>query len=419
MNDLIQRLERLDRRGWRFGLDITRELLGRLGNPERRLAFAHVAGTNGKGSTCAILESLLRRSGLRTGLYTSPHLSDIRERFQIDGQLISARDFRRLASRVLEAGEAVRRRQGRGPTTFEALTALAAVWFREKGVDLAVWEVGLGGRLDATNVIETLAVALIAPIGLEHQAWLGNTLRSIAREKAGILKPGGKAATCQDHPEALDAIRDAARRAGTELWTGGEDFKWRATRKGLRWETPGFGGDFILRNRPPYDVGNAALALAGFHLLRLRGFVSGPPDPRAVTETCWPGRFEVVSRRPLVLLDGAHNPAGARRLAEGLRKVYPGRKWIVLNGFLEDKRYDECVRALAPCARGAVVTHPSSSRAERGDRVVREWERNGVKAVWMRDPVQAYHHGRHVAGEDGLLVFGSLYLVGEIRRRSR
>jgi dihydrofolate synthase/folylpolyglutamate synthase len=354
---------------------------------------------------------------LRTGLYTSPHLSDIRERFQIDGQLISTKDFKRLASRVLEAGEAVRRKSGRGPTTFEALTVLALLWFREKKVDRVVWEVGLGGRLDATNVIDPPVVALITPIGLEHQAWLGDTLGEIAREKAGILKPGTWAATLQDHGEALRAIREKALGVGAGLWVGGEDFKWRATRKGLRWETPGFGGDFTLRNRPPYDVGNAALALAGFHLLRLRGFVSGPPNPRALTEACWPGRFEIMSRRPLVLLDGAHNPAGARRLAEGLRKNHPRRKWVVLNGFLKDKRYGECVRALAPCALEAVVTHPSSSRAERGDRVVREWERNGVRAVWMRDPTQAYRHALRVAGGDGLLVCGSLYLVGEIRRQ--
>jgi dihydrofolate synthase/folylpolyglutamate synthase len=417
MQTLIQRLESLDRQGWRFGLDITRALLAQLGDPQRGLSFAHVAGTNGKGSTCSYLSSLLAARGLKTGLYTSPHLCDVRERFQINGVPITAGEFKRWAERVLAAGQAVKRRTGRGPTTFEALTALAALWFKDRGVEVAVWEVGLGGRLDATNAIDTPAVALLAPVGLEHCDYLGDTVAKIAREKAGILKPGVKAATVQDHPEALKVIRDSASRAGAELWVGDEDFKYRATRRGLRWEAPGFEGEFVLKDRPPYDVDNAALALAGYHLLRLQGFVSGPPTASAVMDARWPGRFEVVSKKPLVLLDGAHNPAGARRLAEGLRACYPGRKWVVLNGFLRDKAYGECVEAWAPLASRAIVTEPPVARSEQGDQVVREWEKRGVRALWIKDPAQALAYGMNSCGRDGLLVCGSLYLIGQIRSR--
>jgi dihydrofolate synthase/folylpolyglutamate synthase len=415
MRRWVSRLEALDRQGWRFGLDVTRALLAELGDLQKTLVFAHVAGSNGKGSTCAYLARLLERDGLKVGLYTSPHLVHIRERFRVDGHAIPERDFDRLAEAVLFAGRRVAARLDHGPTTFEALTALAVLWFWEQRVDVVVWETGLGGRLDATNAIDTPAVALIAPVGLEHQEWLGSTLWDIAGEKAGILKEGGRAASLQTHPEAARRIRRVAEEVGCELWEAGRDFRFRPTREGLRWSCLGSEGSFPLAHRPPYDVANAALALAGYHLLRLRGLASRPPSPEALSQTRWPARFELLSSRPLVLMDGAHNPEGVRRLGEGLRARYPGRRWTVLNGFLRDKQVDECLHLLAPFASSAVVTMPPTDRAEKGEVVVRAWERRGVPVRWVGDPRQALAFASRQAGEGGLLICGSLYLCGLLR----
>ena len=418
MNGLIRKIEALDRQGWRFGLDVTLALFRELGDPQLSLRFAHVAGSNGKGTTCAYLASLLQASGLKTGLYTSPHLTNIRERFQINGRLIPERDFTRLAKLALAAGQKVKRSLGHAPTTFEALTGIAALWFQEQKVDLVVWETGLGGRLDATNAIPTPAVALISPVDLEHQEWLGRTIAKIAGEKAGILKPGGRAAVWQDHPEASAAIRAQSDRVGCDLWEAGKQFKIRATPKGFRWSCPGFEWDFYLRNRPPYDVANASLALMGYHLLRLQGIVSAPPSVKALAATCWPGRFETVSRHPLVLLDGAHNPAGARKLVEGLRKVYPARKWIVMGGYLKGKNHEEFIRLLAPHVKIALVSAPPSERAEDPERVVNAWEKAGVRAFWVRRPDHAVRLAKNWAGPKvGILATGSLYLLGEYRVR--
>lgn len=415
MTSVVSRLESLDRHGWRFGLDVTRRLFAELGDPQKTLRFAHVAGSNGKGSTCAYLAALLERSGLRVGLYTSPHLTDIRERFRVSGLAIASRDFERLARETLSACGRVRRTLGHSPTTFEALTALAARWFWEQRVDIVIWETGLGGRLDATNAIDAPEVALITPISLEHREWLGNTLDAIAGEKAGILKAGGRAATLQAHPEAARRIRREAATRGCELWEAGEAFRLRRVRGVFRWSCPGFEGDFTLPGRPPYDEANASLAIAGYHLLRLRGVASGPPDLAALGAARWPARFETISREPLVLMDGAHNPDGVARLAEGLRARFPGRKWTVLNGFLSGKNAPACIRVLAPFAERSVVTMPPNARAASGAAIAREWERWGVPTRWVGDNAQALAFARRKAGREGLLICGSLYLCGELR----
>jgi len=415
MKSLVSRLEALDRQGWRFGLDITHALFSEFRDLHRTLRFAHVAGSNGKGSTCAYLAKLLQGSGLKVGLYTSPHLVDIRERFRVNGQAVPQKDFDRLAKDVLAAGQRVQRRMGHGPTTFEALTALAVRWFWEQRVDVVVWETGLGGRLDATNAIEPPEVALITPISLEHQEWLGKTIEAIAGEKAGILKPGCRAATLQTKLGALQRIRRQAQRVGCELWEAGKDFHYRPTVRGLRWSCPGFEGEFPLLHRPPYDVENAALALAGYHLLRLRGLAAGPPRPEALAETIWPARFERLAERPLVLMDGAHNPDGVRHLVEGLKTCYQGKKWVALNGFLKEKNHPECIRLLAPYVRSAVVTEPPNNRSENGGVIARSWERQGVPVRWVGDPRQALEFARSKMGADGLLICGSLYLAGELR----
>jgi dihydrofolate synthase/folylpolyglutamate synthase len=412
------RLDSLERFGWRFGLDSMRALLLELGDPQLSLRFIHVAGSNGKGSTCAFTASLLKEAGFRTGLYTSPHLTDIRERFRVDGTWISSPDFASAGRQILAACSKVSRRLGHSPTHFEALTALAFLWFKKQKTDWVVLEVGLGGRLDATNVIPTPDVALITPVGLEHQDILGKKISKIAWEKAGILKEGGLAATVQKHPQALRAIQKTAAEKGALLWACGKDFKFRRARNGFHWEGPGLSREFHLPGMADYQTANAALAVAGIQLLKAKGLVLAPAAAqRALSVTHWPGRMEVLSKHPLIVMDGAHNPEAVEALAFSLLKRYPRRKWVVLNGFLRDKDYRTCVDLLAPFTAAAVATEPSNDRAEKAPLIFKAWEKAGVRVSVVADWRRALWLARKKTGGSlGLLITGSLYLLGDCRK---
>jgi dihydrofolate synthase/folylpolyglutamate synthase len=415
-------LESLERLGWRFGLESIRALLDELGDPHLHLRVIHVAGSNGKGSTSAFLSSFFRLSGYRTGLYTSPHLCDIRERFRINGLWISREDFRRYSKRVLEACDHVRRKLGRLPTHFEALTALAFLWFKEKKVEWVVLETGLGGRLDATNVVPSPAVCLITSVGLEHQDILGKTIEKIAREKAGILKSGCLAATVQPGAEASGAIDQAAREKGVRLWLAGRDFNFRKKSGGFYWEGPGFKKNIRLGRLPLFQISNAALALAGIQMLKGFGVRA---DVRTIEKSFssvrWPGRAEEISRKPLIVADGAHNPEAAKALFEFLRQRYPGRHWLVLNGFLADKDYCAFIQSLKTLAVFSIVTEPPSGRKKDGKNIFYAWEKQNVPSLFVKDWSKALDLAlsllKHKHLRAGLIITGSLYLVGSCRHR--
>jgi dihydrofolate synthase/folylpolyglutamate synthase len=417
------RLESLEKLGWRFGLQTIQALLDELGRPELSLKVVHVAGSNGKGSTCAFMASFLKHCGYKTGLYTSPHLSDIRERFRINGVWISEADFKVHSGKVLEACRKVEKKLGHLPTHFEALTAIAFSWFKARGVDWVVLEVGLGGRLDATNVIPAPALSLITPISLEHQNILGKRIEKIAWEKAGILKPGCMAASLQYDPRAASVVDRVARKRGTRLWLAGRDFIFRENPKGFYWEGPGLRAKFHSPHLTGYQTTNAALAVAGIQALQAQGL---SPSPRVVQASIssmrWPGRMEEIGRKPLVVLDGAHNPGAARALLNALKSRYPNKGWMVLNGFLSDKNYDSFTRILAPITALSIVTQPFSERAEDAQKVFQAWERAGVKALLIRDWKKALLFSRSKIGlfpNMGLLVTGSLYLIGDCRKEWR
>lgn len=396
-----------------------RALLEELRNPEKGLRVIHVAGSNGKGSTCAFTASILQTAGYRTGFYTSPHLCDIRERFRVNGHWIPKPDLVRLAKRVLTACAKVRRRLGHSPTHFEVLTALAFLWFRERKVDWAVLEVGLGGRLDATNAIEDPRSCLIAPVSLEHQAILGKDVATIAGEKAGILKPGCVGVTWQTERKATRVIARRADDLGVPLAREGRHYRYRPVRGGFLWEGFGFKDRFDLTGAGTYRMGNAALAVAGIRALETSGVsVSHSNLQKGLSRTSWPGRFEVISRKPLVLLDGAHNPAGALALRQALDLRYPGKRWVVLNGFLSDKDVEGIVPALAGAVQLSIVTEPPSGRRQDGMRIFRAWEKEGVPVVWVGDwrkALQLAARKAQACGQ-GLLITGSLYLVGACRQ---
>jgi len=314
----------------------------------------------------------------------------------------------------------VKKRLGHYPTHFEALTAMAFSWFKEQKVDWVVLEVGLGGRLDATNVIPAPAVSLITPIGLEHQAILGKSIGKIAWEKAGILKRGSPAATVQYRPEASRVIEKTAKKSGAKLWIGGRDFKFRKEPGGFYWEGPGLRKRFRVPHLPDYQVINAALALAGIQCLAAAGVAAGPEVlQKSLATARWPGRLETISQKPLVLLDGAHHPDGARALFSFLKRRYPGKRWMVLNGSLDDKDSISFARILAPLTELALVTEPPSGRTEKGEKVFKAWEREGRRALLVRDWNQALSLAfmkLRCSPASGLLITGSLYLVGACRK---
>ena len=345
----IQFLYNLRLFGMKLGLENTRRLAAAAGNPERRLRFIHVAGTNGKGSTCAMLESIYRAAGLRVGLFTSPHLGSFTERIQVDRRLISQEDVARGVEQI--NGWIQTLGAEAHPTFFEAVTVMALDYFARQRCDLVVWETGLGGRLDATNIVTPLACA-ITNVQFDHQQWLGNTLAEIAREKAGIIKPGIPILTATDDPVALSVISEMARSRQAPLSVVG-----RPEIEAIR------GVDLALAGE--HQKTNAALALAVTRVLEPALPVTERAWRTGLKTTEWAGRLQTVVRTggQVVVLDGAHNPAGAQSLAAELGTRFGGRRPALILGMMRDKDCAAICGILAPCASSILLARLESERA--------------------------------------------------------
>lgn len=417
-DSLLSRLEAL---GIKLGLERSRALLTALGEPQRRFPSVLVAGTNGKGSTSALLAAMARAAGYRTGLYTSPHLENVEERLRIDGRPIEPGRFAALLADLIDLAE---RETGSPPTYFEAVTLAAFRWFAEEAVDLAVVEVGLGGRLDATNLADPI-LSVITPIGFDHQEFLGTTLASIAREKAGILRSGRPAVVWIEEPEAAESVREVASGIGANLHAASQEVRieetvfegWAGQR--VRLSTPVRLYDLQLALLGEHQAKNLGLAVRTAEMLGDLGF--DRIGEEAIAEgaaTCrWPGRLEAIELKNgrRVLLDAAHNTSGAAVLAEFLDRL--GRPVDLLFGVLADKDYAEMLGLLAARADRIVLTTPASPRAKD------PWElaallrgRGGV--LVEPDPLQALE-GALAMGGGILVVCGSIYLIGEIRKLLR
>ncbi len=411
--DPLAYLSSLQGMGVRLDLGPTRRLLGRLGNPQESFDAVLVAGTNGKGSIAALIASVLGRAGYRVGLYTSPHLVDVRERIQVGGRLISRGDLRERAGEVREA---VRE----DVTYFEFTTALAFLHFLRAGVDVAVLEVGLGGRLDATNVVRP-KVGVISNISLEHRAYLGRRLADIAREKAGIVKPGGRLVTAARQKAVLETLEAIARERGARIYRVGRDIRVRVRGDGV------FSYFGLERNIPELRLGlrgrhqviNAACAVGAVELLEGGGFRVDEESIREGIAACrWPGRLEVLRENPAVVIDGAHNPAGASSLRKALEEDFPRRRLILVFGVLSDKDHRGMLRRLVPLADHVIVTRPREDRALPPGVAARFVRGMGKRVEVVEKSEQALAHALALAGKDDLvLVTGSLYLVGEARSR--
>ncbi|MEK6699845.1 MAG: folylpolyglutamate synthase/dihydrofolate synthase family protein [Nitrospirota bacterium] len=421
----IEYLFGLQKHGIKFGLTNSYALMELMGGPHTRFRSAHIAGTNGKGSTAAFLAGMLRAAGRRVGLYTSPHLVSFTERIRINGAQISEGRVVELAERIRKGCRLLGSGEGPGPfspTFFEVTTALAFTYFAEEGVDLAVVETGMGGRLDSTNVVTPL-VSVITNIDLDHTEFLGNSLEEIAREKAGIIKRGIPVVTGASRPEAVGVIEGTAAGLSAPLYCLGRDFRAEHI-------APGQPQSFDYQGiKQPYDaltvrmlgrhqIDNACLALAAAECMNEAGLVL--PEAamrRGLEQTAWEGRLERVSRKPDIYLDGAHNPASARALARtigDMKREY--RKVILVIGILADKDFRGILSELAPIADRVVVTKPQYSRAMDLPALAMEIRRLHDSVDTGDTVAKAVAQARDMASPDDLiLIAGSLYVVGDAR----
>lgn len=410
----------------KLGLESMASLLNELDSPQHHYPCLHIGGTNGKGSVGATLLATLSAAGYRVGLYTSPHLSSVRERFRLGDRYISEEEFAALAADIIDI------LAGRQITYFEFTTALALLWFARQKVDLALLEVGLGGRLDATNVVTPLA-AVITNIGLDHEQYLGTTIGQIAAEKAGIIKPGVPVITGARQREALEVITAAAARQNATLFLLGHDFQglpsvddkrqwsYSGIRRGSaqRMELAGL----PLHLRGAHQVDNAALALATLEIVRPRFPVAEAQLRLGLSQVAWPGRLEELQAgTPLrrILLDGAHNPDGAGVLKSALQEDFEYERLILVWASMADKDVGATLQLVAPLAREIIFTRPESERSARPadlETLLPAELRQRIRIACTETVAEALDLALAAAGPADLIcVAGSLYLVGHARR---
>lgn len=398
--------------GVKPGLERVSALLGRLGHPERKTRFVHVAGTNGKGSTSVMTASALSACGYKTGLYTSPHLARVNERMRLDGAEIPDGEFARVVSALASATEGL----AEPCTEFELLTAAALLWFAEAGADIAVLEVGMGGRFDATNVIPRSECAVITNIGLDHTAVLGDTVEAIAAEKAGIFK-GGRAVS-YEQPESVAAVlRSAAAKTGTEL-TFADFSKIEPLSDSVEGQRFRFEGEeYSIRLLGAHQLKNAAVALTALDTLRRSGWdLPAEGVRKGLAAAVWPARFELVERAPLFVVDGGHNPQCVAATAEAIRRYMPGGRCVILMGVLADKDWSAMIDILADVAEGFVCAAPDSPRALPAADLGAELLRRGLHAEVCSSVPEAVEAAKALAGPDGAVCsVGSLYMSGAVR----
>ena len=451
---------------WKLGLSRTEELLRLLGNPQKQLRFVHVAGSNGKGSTCAMVERILREAGYVTGFYPSPYIEDFRERIQVCGEYITEEALCRITARVRDAADSMEDH----PSQFEIITAIGLLYFAEKNCNIVVLEVGLGGIFDSTNVIDAPEVAVITNIGLEHTEYLGNTLAEIARNKCGIIKSGADVVCYENAAEVMDVVRRVCEEKGCPLHIARYS-RIQLIEKGLEGQTFRFlhdpapvSQDIAISADEPlrlgllgeYQLHNAATALTIVEAMRGRGWkIPQEAVCQGLAEVRWPARFEVLSRHPLFILDGGHNPQCAEALAESIREYLPdrnsdltdresdlpgreadlGKKAVFLMGMLADKDYRAVIDIISPFAAGFVCLTPDSPRALPAEKLAAELQERGFYAKPCGTAAEGIKEALSLAvrlggrgcgtedtSEEGALPvvsFGSLYMAGAVRSAFR
>lgn len=409
----------------KFDLENITILSERLGRPDRAYPSAHIAGTNGKGSTAAFLESILRCAGFRTGLNTSPHLEKINERIRVNGEEISDAAFAETFTRIQNANEELLA-EGKlraHPTYFECLTAMAFEHFARARVEFGVFEVGLGGRLDATNVLAPV-ISIITRVDFDHENFLGHSLGEIAAEKAGIIKQAVPVVVAEQNPEAMAVIRERAGRMGSQVIETGAEFRveqeWSedgCARARVAETDSNWSCEIAPRLPGRYQIQNALNAVAAVRWLQKRGYkIPDEAIGHGIARAEWPGRLEKIHSQPDVYLDGAHNPSAARELARFWSENYSGRKVRLVFGALRDKAVDEIAGILFPLAAEVILTQPRTTRAISAPQLREITAHHATTLEVIAEPEAAFEKALERSGtSDAVFVAGSLYLVGQLR----
>ncbi len=415
--------------GSKLGLDNIKTLLAKLGNPEKSLKVIHVAGTNGKGSVCSMLQSVLSAAGYKTGLYTSPYIQRFNERIRINETMIPDDDLAVMTMKVKTAVDEMLAEGHTHPTEFEVVTAIGLLYFNQQKTDIVVLEVGLGGRGDSTNVIDEPLAAVITPVDYDHMEFLGNTLTAIAGEKAGIIKKGRPVIVGPQQPEALEVIRSKAAELNAPLYLTQPDTItvhesrlqgqiFSAVLNGVEYDRlkvalPGL-----------HQVENCLIALQVMQLLQQEKVLIVPVESlRKGLETVrWMGRLEILQKDPLFIIDGAHNLAGAKSLAGSIEQLLPDHPVTLLTGMMADKDIRGILRILLPKVKQIVVTrpdHPRALEAEELGKIINDEFTDQVQAVFIvPDPIEAVDKAIAVTSMEGVVVCaGSLYMLGQVRSR--
>lgn len=403
--------------GTRPGLERVSALLGELGNPQEKLKFVHVAGTNGKGSFCTMTAEILRSAGYKTGMFTSPYVFDFRERIQINGEMIMEEEFALLANSIKPIVASLAEKDLQ-PTEFEVITAAALKYFADNKCDIVVLEVGLGGRLDSTNIISSSLLSVIMSVSLDHTAVLGDTVDEIASEKSGIIKEKGVTLCFSNQNEKAEEIirKTVEDKNNKYIKSSPGDIKvvssdlggTRAIYKNLEFTVPLIGA---------HQVYNAQTAVDGAFLLRERGLnISDDDIINGIERAKIPARMEIFGKNPVTILDGAHNEEGAGVLIENLKKLLPGKKLTVIMGMMEDKDYAFAAKGISALAKSFTAVLPSNPRAVLPETLAEFARENCENVSVQNDPVKAYEEAfKNAEKDDIILVCGSLYLASDVR----
>ena len=412
----IEAIEFIENRPWQgssLGMERMEELMNILGNPQKGLKYVHVAGTNGKGSTCAMMTSILLKAGYKVGTFISPHLVNYEERFCVNNVPICEKEFTRLVEKVKNASKEL----SFTPRVFEILTAIGFLFFKKEKCDVVVLEVGMGGRLDATNVIENSLVSILMNIGLEHTEILGDTLGKIANEKAGIIKENGNVVAYDNTDEVIKAFKKKAKEKNAKITVC--DFnKIEILKEGRR------GQIFNYKNYKNVELSllgrhqfyNAVVVIEACKILKSKGYnITSKNIKEGLREANWNARLSLLTTEPLFILDGAHNPQCAVALKESLPKLLNGKKAVMLCGMLKDKDYKSVMDMMIPFAKEFVCLTPDSTRALKGEELAKVLKKKKQKAVSVSSVKEGIEVALTEAGEKGMVVaFGSLYLAGDI-----
>lgn len=403
------------------GLKRINSLLKLLGNPEKELSFIHVAGTNGKGSTCAMLESIFRNAGYTTGLFTSPHLCKYNERIKVNNCDISDDEFCEYAESIYHAAS----KMDELPTVFEKLTAMSILYFAKKKCNIVIMEVGMGGEFDSTNFIEAPLISVIASIGFDHMAQLGDTLSEIAKAKAGIIKESCPVVTVEQPAEVMQVLNCTASDNNSLLYVA------KSITDKLVETTPFDNTIQLFKEEPPvsiklpgtYQLVNISLVLEVIKVFNKicikKKLVS--IDDHSITcglqTVFWPARFEILSKKPVFILDGAHNAHGIKAVTESLKKLYNSKKLIYIMGVMKDKNFPEMIDMICKNAKTVIAVKTGSDRALSADEIIELVGKNGIECLSFDEIPQAVQYAMRISRDDDVICcLGSLYLAGEVRK---